>query len=117
MPTAKSELISTVLDNKIYVIGGFENGRSPTPEVEVYDPISNNWSIVASLPQPLNHTAAASYNGKLYMVGGGYLDRNALSSRLFIYDSSTNQWPQGTNLPTAVFAISFMFSGFLFWIG
>ncbi len=35
MPTARSEVTSAVLNNKIYVIGGFENGRSPTFAVEV----------------------------------------------------------------------------------
>ncbi len=38
--------------------------------VEVYDPITGKWTQTTSLPQPLDHTAAASYNGKLYVVGG-----------------------------------------------
>ena len=73
MPTARSEITSAAMDNKIYAIGGFENGRSPTSTVEVYDPITNKWSIAVPLPQPLDHTAAASYNGKMYVVGGDIL--------------------------------------------
>jgi serine/threonine-protein kinase PknK len=91
MPTSRSEITSAVLNNKIYVIGGFENGRSSTSVVEVYDPITNNWTDAIPLPQPLDHSAAASYSGKLYVVGGGYPDRNVLSNKLFIYDSNTNQ--------------------------
>ena len=60
MTTARSEITSAVLDNKVYVIGGFENGRSPTPEAEVYDPIANKWTVVAPLQQPLNNTTAAT---------------------------------------------------------
>lgn len=116
--TARSEITSAVLDNKIYVVGGFENGRSPTSEVEVYNPVTNNWSTVAPLPQPLDHTAAASHNGKLYVVGGGYLDRNALSNKLFIYDPNANQWTQGANLPTARGALTANFiSGILYVVG
>ncbi len=74
MPTARSEITSAVLDNKIYVIGGFENGHNTTSVVEVYDPITNKWTTAAPLPQPLDHPAAAAFDGKLYIVGGGYLD-------------------------------------------
>ena len=109
MSISRSEITSAVLNDKIYVIGGFENGRSPTPEVEVYDPITNNWTIVAPLPQPLDHTAAASYNGKLYVVGGGYLDRNTLSNKLFVYDPNANQWTQGANLPDCPWGVDCQF--------
>jgi N-acetylneuraminic acid mutarotase len=70
------------LNNKIYIISGFENGHNTTT-VEVYDPAANKWSSASPLPQPLNHTAAAaSYNGKLCVVGGGgYRDRNILSNK------------------------------------
>jgi N-acetylneuraminic acid mutarotase len=40
-----------------------------------------------------------SYDGKLYVVGGGYSE--ALSNKLFIYDPVTNNWTEGANMPTA----------------
>jgi hypothetical protein len=55
--------------------------------VQVYNPLSDKWSTLASLPQPLDHAAAAassSYNDKLCVVSGGYHDRNILSNNLFI---------------------------------
>ncbi len=84
MTTARSEITSAVLYNKLYVIGGFENGHSTVSAVEVYDPIANKWTTVASLPQPLDHAAAAaaSFDGKLYVVGGGYLDMYNISDKL-----------------------------------
>jgi hypothetical protein len=73
MPTARSEITGAALNNKIYIVGGFdETGRSSTI-VEVYDPRTDEWitsststttaanSAVAPLPQPLDHAAAASY--------------------------------------------------------
>ena len=36
----KSEIAGALLNNKIYMIGGFENGHS-TNTVQVYDPLSD----------------------------------------------------------------------------
>ena len=120
MTTARSEITSAVLDNKIYVIGGFENGRSTVSTVEVYDPIANTWTTVAPLPQPLDHTAAAaaSFDGKLYVVGGGYLDRDKLSDKLYVYNPNYNNWTQGANLPGARGAMTANFvNGILYAVG
>jgi N-acetylneuraminic acid mutarotase len=108
------------LDNKIYVIGGFENGRSTVSAVEAYDPIANKWTTVAPLPQPLDHTAAAaaSSDGKLYVVGGGYLDRDNLSDKLYVYNPDYNNWTQGANLPGARGAMTANFvDGVLYVVG
>lgn len=103
LPTPRSEIAGTVLDDKIYIVGGFDSSGRSTPTIEVYDPMLDEWTQVTLLPQPLDHTAAAaaSHDGKLYIVGGGYLDRDALSDKLFIYDSNTNNWTEGANLPSA----------------
>ncbi|HKR72701.1 MAG TPA: kelch repeat-containing protein, partial [Candidatus Nitrosocosmicus sp.] len=79
IPTPRSEIAGAVLNDKIYIVGGFDDSGRSTPTVEMYDPVTDKWTQSSPLPQPLDHTAAASYNGKLYVVGGGYLDRNSLS--------------------------------------
>jgi len=48
MPTPRSEIAGVLLNNKMYIIGGFENGYS-TSTVEVYDPALDKWSTVALL--------------------------------------------------------------------
>jgi N-acetylneuraminic acid mutarotase len=103
MTTARSEITTAVLDNKICVIGVFENGHSTVSAVEVYDPIADRWTTVAPLPQPLDHTAAsaASFDGKLCVVGGGYLERDNLSNKLYVYNPDYNNWTQGANLAGA----------------
>ena len=120
MTTARSEITGAVLGSKLYVIGGFENGRSTVYAVKVYDPIANKWTTVAPLPQPLDHTAAsaASFDGKLYVVGGGYLDRDNLSDKLYIYNPDYNNWTQGVNLPGARSAMTANFvDGILYVVG
>jgi len=83
-PKDRSEIAGALLNNKIYIIGVFENGHS-TDIVQVYDPIKDEWSTLAPLSQPLDHTfVATSINGKMYVIGGGYLNRNVLSSRSYM---------------------------------
>ena len=61
--------------------------------------------------------AVASYDGKLYLVGGGHLSE-ALSNKLFIYDPNTNNWTEGANLPAARGALTANFiNGTLFATG
>jgi N-acetylneuraminic acid mutarotase len=82
MPTPRSEIAGVALNGKIYIIGGFDENGLSTTTVEVYDPIADKWTTAAPLPQPLDHTAVASYDGKLYVVGGGYLSPDTLSDKI-----------------------------------
>src|SRR5439155_18772689 len=62
--------------------------------------------------------AAASFDGKLYVVGGGYLNANALSNKLFVYDPTINKWTEGANLPAARGALTANFiDGILYAVG
>ena len=71
MSTSRSEIVGAAIDGKIYIIGGFDENGSSTTTVETYDPMTDKWTISTPLPKPLDHTAAASFNGKLYVVGEG----------------------------------------------
>jgi N-acetylneuraminic acid mutarotase len=118
MPVARSDGTGAALIGKLYIIGGFDNRGQRTAAVEVYDPITDKWSTSAPLPQPLDHAAAASYDGRLYVVGGGYLNRDNLSDKLFIYDPKTNAWTEGAKLPTARGALTANFiNGTLYAVG
>jgi N-acetylneuraminic acid mutarotase len=124
MLTARSEIAGAALNDKIYIIGGFdETGRSSS-SVEVYDPSVGDWTTtinteaISQLPEPLDHAAAAAYNGKLYVVGGGYLNRGDLSNKLFIYDPNINKWTEGEDIPSARGALTANFiNGTLYVVG
>ena len=85
MPTPRTEVTAVVLKGEIYVIGGFDESGQVTEIVEVYNITNNTWTKAAPLPEPLHHTAAASYNDKIYVVGG-YTAPSSPSNKLFIYD-------------------------------
>ena len=78
-------------------------GGGQKDTVEVYDIAKDNWAedIVAPIPLPLDHSASASYDGKIYIVGG-FLKRKIPTDKLFIYDPRKNEWQEGGSLPTAV---------------
>jgi len=70
LPTPRAYPGYASFDEKIYVIGGFDNAERALDVVEVFDTQTNSWSTLSPLPEPLHHTAAAAYEGKIYVVGG-----------------------------------------------
>ena len=91
MPTSRSEMSAGVIDGRIYVPGGWDNGYAQTTVLEVYDPANDTWSTAADLPYHVNHHATAVYNNALYVFGP-----EAASLR---YDPTTNTWEELTPMP------------------
>ena len=109
MPTARTEIAATIIDDHIYVIGGFDKTGKVLDTVEVYNIETDSWKTVAPLPQPLHHAAATTFNDSLYVIGG-YTNSNWLpSNRLFIYDPKNDTWSEGPPMPTARGALSAAF--------
>lgn len=101
---ARQEVGVAELNGKIYLIGGFRDNPTGRLEVattvEVYDPKTDRWTFVASLPEPLHHTTAVSLAGKIYVIGGyNTLSFNPVASA-YRYDPQVNQWTKIANLPT-----------------
>ena len=62
---------------KLYAVGGFVEGWTPTDDVHEYDPASDRWKRLAALPTPRGALAAAVLGGKVHAVGGvGWRGRN-----------------------------------------
>lgn len=118
MPTARSELAVTNIGEDIYVVGGLDQHGDPMDIVEVYNVKNNSWKSVASLPRELHHTAAASFNGKLYVVGGFISNEWIPTDQLFMYDPISNKWSEGKSMPTARGALTaFFVNGTLYAMG
>lgn len=64
-----------------------------------YDPSRREYRELPALPVRLDHVAAVSYRGTLYVVGG-WRD-GAPSAVLEIYDFRTGRWTHGPDMPTA----------------
>jgi N-acetylneuraminic acid mutarotase len=122
MPNPRSEVGSAALNDKIYVVGGYGakaniTHQNVTDIIEVYDSGRDEWSTVASLPQPLDHPAVAAYDNKLYVIGG-FTSDNKVSDKLYIYDPILNKWQEGQPMPSPRGALTARFiDGVLYAVG
>ncbi|MBM4428784.1 MAG: hypothetical protein FJ026_00365 [Chloroflexi bacterium] len=85
---------AAVLNDRIYVPGGYNALDQATATLEVYDPQTDQWSEAAPLPTPLFAYAIAAVGGRLYLFGGsdGVHDLNTV----WIYDPLADAWSSGT---------------------
>jgi DNA-binding CsgD family transcriptional regulator len=90
---------AAVLNERIYVPGGYDALDSAISEVEVYDPLVDSWSESAPLPEPLFAYAIASLGGKLYLFGGS--DGLTYVNTVWIYDPAKDSWSPGTPMSAA----------------
>ena len=118
MINSRTDFAASNIGDDIYVIGGFDLSGDTLDVVEVYNVKNNSWKSIVPLPQGLNHAAAASYDGKIYVVGGSISSEWIPSNQLFIYDPVKNQWTEGNPMPTPRGALNALFvNGTLYAIG
>jgi non-specific serine/threonine protein kinase len=70
MPTPRQNMVSTVLDGTVWVLGGLGKGSKGSPRVEGYDPVINGWKAGPDLPAPLHHEMAVTYKDEAVVMGG-----------------------------------------------
>jgi hypothetical protein len=85
-----------VLDELVFVPGGYTSAGQVTDVLEVYDPRSDSWTRETPLPQPLCSYAIAAAAGQMYLFGG-WNGREYVPS-VYIYDPATQSWASGTPL-------------------
>src|ERR1700741_4771002 len=68
-PDPDEELYGTAVNGKMYVIGGWDEGKAGGINYE-YDPATDKWTQKKGMPRAAHHAAIATVNGKLYVIGG-----------------------------------------------
>lgn len=63
-------MASAATADAIYVLGGFDAARASNRSVFVYQAGRGAWSRGPDLPLPLDHPAAATLDGAVYVAGG-----------------------------------------------
>ncbi len=103
MSLARGGLGAASWGNKIYAVGGRNGGSYGFGTIysrnEVYDPATNRWTTLASMPIAVSDNyATVAYSGKVYVFGGtdGVNDRSDVQ----IYNIATNTWTLGAPMPT-----------------
>jgi N-acetylneuraminic acid mutarotase len=76
MPTGESLFAVAVVNGRVYAVSGTGPKDSWDRGVEVYDPVTDTWTSIASYPIGVGLAAAGSIDGVLYVVGGNaYVNR------------------------------------------
>ncbi len=66
----RTEVTGAFWDGKVVVVAGLLRDDTPSAQVDVYDPASDQWSPGPRLPQPLHHSGVGVLGERLYVVGG-----------------------------------------------
>jgi N-acetylneuraminic acid mutarotase len=112
MPTPRADLRASVVDGKIYLIGGKERWgeESLYHELdvnEVYDPVNDSWTAASPMPVPAFGYASAVVDGKICVFGGarqlssGFNDLTSVGFTQ-VYDVKNNTWSNKASIPVAV---------------
>src|SRR5690242_13893234 len=107
-PEPDEELYGVTANGKLYVIGGWGEGKARGANYE-YDPATDKWTKKKSMPRPAHHAALASYNGKIYVSGGFVPPQNTQIptggawqpiDNVWEYDPAADSWKALAPLPT-----------------
>jgi len=100
MPTARMGLSTSVVNGKIYAIGGAASLTGTYyPTVEEYDPMTDTWTRKANMPTARVGLAGAVVNDRVYVSGGGPRNETSLPT-LEEYDPATDTWSPKSDMPT-----------------
>jgi N-acetylneuraminic acid mutarotase len=103
MPTARSWLSTSVVDGKIYAIGGVGGLK----KVEEYDPATDIWTEKADMPTGRVFYASSAVDGKIFAIGGDtYWPGGTTIATVEEYDPATDTWTQKADMPAPRGALS-----------
>lgn len=81
---------------RLYAIGG-NSVRGNVGPAEAYDPASNGWTILSSLPSPRNHVSGFVLGSRACVAGG----RSPNTARVDCIDAGDGTWSRLPDLPRA----------------
>jgi|GEM_PF-2720230 len=109
--TPNQEVGFTALHGKLYIAGGLDDQGKICGRVDVYDTEFDVWNELPSLKYPRKKIALASYDGKIYALGGlspklwGVFPEPA-SRVVECYDLEKNIWFEAASLPKGLYGFA-----------
>jgi N-acetylneuraminic acid mutarotase len=106
-PEPDEELYGVALNGKLYVFGGWADGKAAGLAYE-YDPATDRWTKRTPMPRPAHHAALAAANGKIYVMGGFVPPQNTAIpvggawepiDNAWEYDPAADSWKSLPPLP------------------
>jgi len=90
-PEPDEELYGVAANGKLYVIGGWGDGKARGANYE-YDPATDKWTKKQPMPRPAHHAALAAVNGKIYAFGGFVAPANTAVPVGAAWEPIDNAW-------------------------
>lgn len=101
IPLRKADLTAGVVNNKIYLIGGYnDNATDPRSETYEYDPTTDSYTQKASMPTARWGEIGTTFNNKIYVFGGDDVAGGVTTNEM--YDPVTDQWTTKESLPASL---------------
>jgi len=99
------------LGDYIYVVGGVSayGGTNPTNQTLRYDPVNDEWAVMANMNRSRWGLTLTEYHGLLYAIGGAMKTSAStwyppvVYDDVEVYDPSNNTWWVLPNMPRALF--------------
>jgi N-acetylneuraminic acid mutarotase len=100
LPSPRQEIAAAALGGDLYLVGGLVSGTRATRSVLRYRAAEDRWTAVADYPLAVDHAAAASAQGRLFVMGGSEnFNANAPLRKVFAYDPGRDAWDARADLP------------------
>ena len=109
LPQELCGLTASVVNDKIYVIGGSTSLLGTgyvVDSVYEYNPVSNSWTRKSNIPTPIAYASADVVDGKIYIIGGCNFKLNAAYNSVYEYNPTSDTWKKKSDMPTARFLAS-----------
>ncbi len=114
LPDPRGHVSTAVLEGKMYALGG-DHGHDKT-QIDVsschrFDPATNKWSEIASLPDGRSHFESSTiiHQGRILIVGGrcnSSQPPRGVMNDLLEYDSKSDRWQVVGTMPEKLLAPS-----------
>ena len=122
MNTARGTVAYCVIDNKIYVFGGYSvyGAYTATADVEIYDIETNEWTPKNNLDQAKATTCSGMINDKIYIMGGWAIINNEWKpvNTNLEYDYETDSYIEKQSTPINIgFGTSCIYDSLIYVFG
>ena len=102
LPSPHKQMKAAIMNDKLYLLGGFDKDRKPSPQVfvaslDIRSTHQLNWQSAPNTPWCAS-APVVLYNKFLLTVGGR---QQSNTSEVCIFNPSTGQWKHLTNIPAA----------------
>ena len=105
MPTARDNLITGVVNGKIYAIGGdWPHKKVSCSVVEEFDPKTDKWTKKSNMPKGRYAISGSAMGGKIYVIADRLNDKRGNS--VLEYDPVTDTWTEKTGIPKWISGLS-----------